>query len=312
MKIARLLAITVLMLNRRKVTAKELAEEFEVSIRTIYRDVDTLNAAGIPVVSWQGYEGGFCIPDEFKLRRHLFTFDDLVSVLTTLKGVNRTLNNREISAAIETLTALIPDEKEDLFSQKSDSFVVDITPWGGTPDLRNHITEIHNAVSSSSVIRFRYSDAGGRLSLRETEPHTLVYKGFGWYLIAYCRLREDFRIFKLNRMSDLEITENRFIRRPVDPDQFFNEGNDSRPLCHMELQFPLSMKLRVEESFPPTAISECENGDILVKISLPEDDWLHSMILSFGEDVRVISPEQLRFTLKEKIAKMMKNFSSQQ
>lgn len=309
MKIARLLAITVLMLNRRKVTARELAEEFEVSIRTIYRDVDTLNAAGIPVVSWQGYEGGFCIPDEFKLRRHLFTFDDLVSVLTTLKGVNQTLNNRDISAAIETLTALIPNEKEELFSQKSDSFIVDITPWGGYADLRNHITVIHSAVNDSRLIRFSYSNADGKRSERETEPHTLVYKGFGWYLIAYCRLREEFRIFKLNRISDIELLEERFIRRPLDPYRFFKQENDNRPLCNMVLRFPSCMKLRLEESFPPQAISTVENGDIRITLSLPEDEWLHSMILSFGEHVQIESPDHLKITLKNRAAKMLKNFS---
>lgn len=310
MKIARLLTMTVLMLNRRKITAKELAEEFEVSIRTIYRDVDTLNAAGIPVISWQGYEGGFCIPDEFKLSRQLFTFDDLVSVLTTLKGVNRTLNNRDVSTAIETLTSLVPDEKEELLHEKSNSFIVDITPWGGSPDLKNHITEIHEAVSGAYVTRFRYSSASGQSSIRETEPHTLVYKGFGWYLIAYCRLRDGFRIFKLNRINDLEVTDERFIRRKMDPHDFFKRENDTRPLCDMVLRFPGFMRLRLEESFSTYNITESENGDLLLSLSLPEDDWLYSMIFSFGEHVQVVSPDHLRDTLREKVTKMKQNFSS--
>ncbi len=112
MKIDRLLSMTILLLNRRKMTAPDLADYFEVSVRTVYRDVETLNRSGIPVVSFQGQGGGLCIPDHYKLSRQLLTFSDMVSILTTLKGVNQTMNNREITRAIEKITALIPPEKE--------------------------------------------------------------------------------------------------------------------------------------------------------------------------------------------------------
>ena len=103
MKIERLLAMTIMLLNRKKMTAKDLADYFEVSVRTIYRDVETLNQSNIPIVSYQGYDGGFCIPDHYKLSRQLLTFSDMLSILTTLKGVNQTLKNKDdIQAVVDS------------------------------------------------------------------------------------------------------------------------------------------------------------------------------------------------------------------
>ncbi len=306
MKIDRLLAMTVMMLNRRKVTAKELSEQFGVSLRTVYRDVETMNSAGIPVVSWQGYDGGFTIPDSYKLSRQLFTFDDLVSVLSTLKGVNKTLQNSDISAATETLQALIPDDKEELYERHNNSFMVDISPWGGSSDLKEHISDIHQAISDSFIIKFSYRDSSGSESFRRVEPHTLVYKGYGWYLLAYCCLRNGFRIFKLNRIDHLEICNDIFQRRKVEPDLYFNQNQDSRAALKMILRFHDSMTNRVEEMFSRDSISADEEGMLRVSTSLPEDEWLYSMILSFGEKVEIISPQCLREKIGDKIKKMQK------
>ncbi len=215
MKIERLLAITIMLLNRRKVTAKELSEYFGVSIRTIYRDVETLNHSGIPVISWQGYEGGFCISDNYKLSRQLLTFDDMLSILTTLKGINKTLKNRDIDNSIEKISALIPEDKEEAYQVHSDSFIIDISPWGANEIHEQVVQTVHQAIGNSLLISFKYIGANGKESDRIVEPHTLVMKSFSWYLLAFCKLRNEFRVFRLQRMHNVEISNEHFVRRKV-------------------------------------------------------------------------------------------------
>lgn len=309
MKIERLLAMTVMMLNRRKVTAPELSDYFGVTVRTIYRDVETLNASGIPVVSYQGYEGGFCIAENFKLSRQLLTFDDMVSLLSLLKGINHTLNNRDVASVIEKITALIPDNREEEYKKQSSSFMIDITPWGSSATHDSLISNLHSAVSESRVIHFSYISAQGEGSTRTVEPHAMVLKSFTWYMIGFCRLREEFRVFRLSRIRNLQLESTRFLRRSFDPYEFFKEPKDSRPQVKLTLQFSTRVAFRVEEMFNDAIVKRDDNY-IVVSFDLPEDDWLLGMILTYGDDVEVLEPAHIRSAVIEKIEKMKKVYTN--
>lgn len=293
LKIERLLAITVMLLNRRRVTAKELAERFEVSVRTIYRDVETLNGAGIPVVSSQGHAGGLAIPDNYKLSRQLLTFEDMLSLLTALKGVNRTLKNEDIERVIAKITALIPEEKEPLYRSHADSFVIDLSPWGTADLQRDKVQAVHGAVSRSVLLGFAYTGADGRASERLVEPHTMLYKGFTWYLLAWCRTRRDFRLFRLSRMRDVKPLPERFARRPLAPlDRFLEQ--DSRPPVELVLKFHPSLRVKLEEHIAPSQLREDGEGRLIATLTMPEDDWVLSFLLSFGDKLEVVSPPRWR------------------
>ncbi len=311
MKIDRLLSMTILLLNRRKMTAKDLADYFEVSVRTIYRDTETLNRSGIPIVSFQGYGGGFCIPDHYKLSRQILTFSDMVSIVTTLKGVNKTLNNKEIAQAIEKITALIPREKEDQFHQRENSFLIDIQPWGGPGQGHNQdlLGIIHDGVNLSREISFAYFKPGQPPEKRTIEPHTLVFKGWAWYVLGFCKSKEAFRIFKLSRMRDPILDDLYFIRKKVVPEQYFQRDNHPGPKTTFVLKFPESLRVLIEESFDPQTISpknnEIEANDhFLLTLTLPANNWIHSFILGFGPNIEVISPPELRAAIAAKIKKM--------
>lgn len=299
-----------MLLNRRKVTAKELSEYFGVSVRTIYRDVETLNHSGIPIISWQGFEGGFCISDNYKLSRQLLTFDDMLSILTTLKGINKTLKNRDIENSIEKITALIPEEREEDFQKHSDSFIIDISSWGGNEKSEQVVQLTHQAIGSSCLLSFEYIGAYGKRSKRTVEPHTLVMKSFSWYLLAFCKLRSEFRVFRLQRMKDVKILEEHFVRREVNPSQFFNTDNDSREKKRIELKFSDKVKQRVSELFDEEALIFNEDKSINATLKLPIDDWVHSLILNFGENVEVLKPKTLREDISKKIKKMHKIYSN--
>ncbi len=309
MKIERLLSIIVLLLNRRRTTAQELSERFEVSVRTIYRDIETLNGAGIPVISTQGHEGGLAIPDNYKLSRQLLTFDDMLSLLTTLQGVNKTMQNSDLQRIIEKITALIPEDKEQHYRTHGDSFVIDIAPWGMTCNLRETVQMVHETVSKSLLLGFSYTGAGGLDSHRIVEPHTLIYKSFTWYLLAYCRKRKAFRLFRLSRMRDLAPTQEHFLRREVASLSSFTE-QESRPLVEIMVRFNPAIRVKVEEHFASSQLHYAEDGYITATLTFPEDDWILSFLLSFGSDAEVLSPPRWREAIRKKLTKTQKLYSN--
>lgn len=307
MKIERLLALTVMLLNRKRVAAKELADYFGVTIRTIYRDIDTLNASGIPVISYQGFEGGFCIADNYKLTRQLLTFDDIVSLLTLLKGVNRTLKNREVDQIIEKITALIPSDKEEEYERGNNSFILDISPWGANVPTEHLLADLHRAITFSHRISFTYISGSGVVTSRTVEPYTLVLKSFTWYVIAFCTLRKEFRLFKVIRMKDCTVQEERFVRQPFNPHDLFSSGVDSRVSVTLRLKFSQEVAYKVEEMFPSTVIKK-EPDSLIVEMTMPFDEWVIGMILSFGSDVTIVEPAELRDVVYQKIVAMQQNY----
>ena len=271
MKIERLLAITVMLLNRRKVTATELSQHFGVSVRTIYRDFDTLNSAGIPVISQQGFEGGYGIPENYKLSRQLLTYDDMVSILTTLKGVNNTLNNSDIAAIIEKISTLIPAEKKEIYKQQLNSFIIDLSPWG-EDHLSSLIEPVHRATEDSQILQISYTNSQGEKTERKVEPHALVLKNFSWYLLAFCKMKNGFRVFRLSRISTPVILNQQFIRKDIDPLSYFKPDADSRQPVQLHLRFSENVRFRIEESFLHDQIFQVSDSKIELKVNLPADD----------------------------------------
>ncbi len=309
MKIDRLLAITVMLLNRRRATARELADHFAVSVRTIYRDIESINAAGIPIVSYQGHEGGFCIMDNYKLNRQLLTFQDMLSILTALKGVNTTLRDRDLHNAIEKIQSLIPDEKEPDYARHADQFVMEILPWGCGDLQQERIQKIYASIAESKQLSFTYRDMKRHVSRRTVEPMTLVFKPPGWYLFAFCLKRNDYRVFKLSRMREVRPLEQTFTRKETTYHQFFAPDYDKRPTVAITLKFypPLSQSL--DEWFQEKPRYH-PDGSAIIVFTMPADEWVYSLILSFGEYVEVLSPAHIREKVAAKTKKMVDRYTN--
>jgi predicted DNA-binding transcriptional regulator YafY len=303
MKIERLLSIIVILLNRRRITAKELAERFEVSIRTIYRDIASLNGAGIPIISNQGYAGGLSIPESYKLSKQLLTPRDLDAMISTLEGVNQGMAHKDLQRIIEMLVSLLPKEDEARIATRHRSLVVDLTPWGPMETPNQMMQVVQRAVDDTRLLAFRYKDSSGKSTNRTVEPHTLVYKAYAWYLVAYCRLRSDFRIFRLSRISDPHLGDGSFlVRDPGDIHRFFQFN--CAPLQPVVLRFSPTMGTRVEDSFPGAELSHDEDGFITVRLKLPDDPWILAFILGFGADAEILAPESLRQKMKKNLVKI--------
>ncbi len=297
-KLHRLLALTMLLVNRDRVSAQELAEYFEVSPRTIYRDIETLCQAGIPVVSFQGARGGFGVMENYRLDRHVLSAGEMYAIVTALKGVGRTVGSGRARDLAEKIKALIP--RQDLSHLDRDrKFLLDLQPWAQNPRLRRKLEVLDRAIDETMLVSFAYTNVKGESGRRLVEPMTLILKGHLWYLHGFCRKRQDFRLFKLSRMRDLAVTGEVFTRRWCDLDDYpldraWDTGEPPPPLLEITLRFAPRVRVRVEDQFDADEIEVAADGSLLIKAVYPEEEWVYGLILGFGEDVEVLGPERLR------------------
>ncbi|MBN2007737.1 YafY family transcriptional regulator [candidate division KSB1 bacterium] len=309
MRIDRMLAITVMLLNRHRISARELADKFEVSIRTVYRDIEAINMAGIPVVSFSGNNGGFGILDTYKLDRQLLTLNDMTSILAALKGVNTTLEDRELDTTIEKIQNLVPKDKEKHVQQHLEQVVIDITPLGYTKRQKARLQIVQQATTRSRLLEFEYRNSRGETVTRIVEPLTLLFKGYAWYLYAFCRLKNDYRLFRLSRMKDPKMLEQEFIRKEKSYQEFGTFEPDTNKWTRLVLKFSPNVRFRVEDYFEDESIEIQPNGDLIVTITTPEDDWVYSLILGYCEHVEVLEPDHVRDIIKQKAYKIFSHYS---
>jgi predicted DNA-binding transcriptional regulator YafY len=310
MRIDRMLAITVILLNRDRISARELADKFEVSVRTIYRDIDAINLAGIPVVSYPGNDGGFGIMENYRIDRQLLTLNDMLTILTALKGINTGLEDREVDAAIEKISSLVPKEKADEVKLFFKQMVIDIAPYGRSEKYKEILKTIQRSIFNNHIIRIIYTNAKGERLERTIEPLTLIMKGNTWYLFAFCRKRNDFRIFRLSRIKSIEILDQTFVRKDVSHEKYINENDEARKAALIVLKFSPEARVRVEDYFDEDQMEILENGDIIVRVAYPEDEWVYSFILGYGEHVEVLEPPHIKKIIFNKAKKILDYYKS--
>jgi predicted DNA-binding transcriptional regulator YafY len=311
MRIDRMLAITIMLLNRGRISARELAEKFEVSVRTVYRDIDAINMAGIPVISYPGNEGGFGIMENYKLDRQLLTLNDMLTILTALKGIDTGLIHKEVESAIEKIQSLVPKEKAGQAEQFFNQMAIDVAPYGLSKRYRERLDLFRKAITNNLPVQIKYLNAKGDMQERVIEPMTLIMKGYTWYLFAFCRNRDDYRIFKISRIKEASILDQPFRRRAASYKDYFTDG-DALPATPITLKFSHRARVKVEDYFDEESIERLENGDMIVKVSYPEDEWVYSFILSYGEHVEVLDPPHLKEIIKEKARQILRLYNSRE
>ncbi|MBE6057361.1 YafY family protein [Clostridium sp.] len=312
MKINRLLAIVVILLNREKISASELAEKFEVSVRTIYRDIEAINLAGIPIVSQIGNNGGFYIIDNYKINHQLLTLEDMISIIEALKNMNRFLDDKNVEVAIEKVKNIIPKEKKEVFDLHFEQMFIDTLPWGfkkcEEENLKYKI--IHDAIDLKKCIAFDYRNSKSEYNWREAEPLTLVFKGFYWYLFSFCKLKNDYRFFKLSRMENLALLDEKINKNRISYKEYIDINKTQEVPTRIVLKFNEKVRYRVDDCFHKDDIKIQEDGSIIVDTYFLEDEWVYSMILSYGEYVEVIEPNHIREIIKNKCKKINDIYSN--
>lgn len=308
----RLLAITMMLLNRKRISAKELSERFEISLRTVYRDIETIMQAGIPILSHAGVNGGYEIMEQYRLDRQFLSIEELQSIIVGLKGISVGIGEQEVGMLLDKVGALVAKSEHSTLAELNNQFVIDPNPWCSSRD-KDKLHCIRSATRQRQLLRFVYTDFQSRLSTRTVEPMTIVMKGFSWYLHAFCLLRQEFRIFRLSRMKDIQLLPEQFIRRPepVLTLRYEHEHQASPASVKLVLQLQPDARAQAEDYFGAEQMVTQPDGTLLVTSQQPEGTWLYHMLLSYGPSLRIVEPVRVADIVKEKARQIVALYAAE-
>lgn len=291
MKLDRLLGILTILLQKDRVTAPELAEKFEVSRRTIGRDIDALCMSGIPVVSHQGNGGGISIAEGFKLDKSVLTADELSGIIAALKGIGSVSEQSNIERILDKLHA-----NTDAVVSMSEPIIIDLAShYKG--QLTDKIELIKSAVLYGQIIEFDYFYEKGE-SHRHIEPYFVIFQWKAWYVFGFCLERSDFRLFKLGRLWNLRLCDERFVPRDIpsekqDTKAWFREDKENKLVA----LFDASEKHLLIEAYGLHCYEETDEG-LHFEIKFTKRDYILAWLLGFGGKVKVLEPEFIVEDLK--------------
>ena len=300
----RLISIIMLLLERKTVSANQLADTFGVSTRTIYRDLDTIGQAGIPIVTRMGANGGVSIMEQYKVDKRLFTTSDIASLLIGLGGVRSALSGEEIGATLAKVRGLIPEEQLAEIEFQSNQIAIDLTPWAKDAHLSGYLTLIKTAMTGRRTLRFDYTNARGGSTSREVEPYRLLHKGDGWYLQGYCLLRREFRTFRIYRMTNAELADTVFTPRKFDPAALEISEAASPPMVEVTFRFDEAVKPDVVGFYGDGVIESCGDGTYLAKVMLFDNPRGYHALLYMGEHCECLAPDYVRAYIGERARAM--------
>lgn len=286
MKIDRLIGIIMILLQQEKVTAPELARRFEVSRRTIGRDIEDICRAGIPIITMQGYDGGIAIADSYKVDQTFFTQEEMEAVLYGLKGMDSVSKTSYFAKMVEKLSTkehrILTDE----------SIVIDLASHAGY-GLAEKIDSIREAIRQKRLLSFRYFSPRGEM-LRRIEPYRLFFKWSAWYVFGYCLDRQDFRLFKLNRLWEIAAAEpfspREIPAEKLELDRYFA----AEERFHLKAVFAEGCKYRLIEEYGVGCYKADGAGGLLFEWDFVDYANMREWIFSFGDQVTILAPEALR------------------
>lgn len=297
MKIDRLIGILSILLQREKVTAAELAEKFEVSRRTIIRDIEDICKAGIPVVTESGRGGGISIIEDFKIDRTIFSSEEIQIILAGLHGFD--------SVAVSGRYRQIADKLLVNHTQTDGQIIIDLSAWD-KPGCRDKIELIKTAMDHAEKITFKYV-AGNGERVREIEPYHLIFQWADWYVWGYCDIRKDYRLFKLSRMNDLKRTEKIQEKRDV-PKYSCGKQFDRKEEVQAVVKFDVDLKWRIADAFGTDSLQTDEKGNILINMKWSDKQSFFQYILSFGDKAEILLPAEYRKEFKKFLSKISKKY----
>ena len=300
MKIERLIGILSILLQKDKITAQELASKFEVSRRTILRDVAALSMAGIPILSEQGQGGGISIMEGYKVDRTVLSSEDMKAILTGLQSLDSVSGTNRYRQLMERISINSSDT-----INVDNHIIIDLSNWDKSA-VTDKIELIKTAIEQTKKIAFHYFSQNGE-SERMIEPYHLVFQWKDWYVWGYCTKREDYRMFKLTRMTELTLTDEKNPDRIV-PEYICKKLWDNIDGIEVVVKFDNSVKWRIIDEFGVDSLKYNEHGDIIVTITWSNISALYQYILSFGDKAEIITPMEYRQNFAQFLKKMQKKY----
>lgn len=312
MKIDRLVSMIMFLLDRGRIGAQELAEMFEISPRTVYRDIDAINMAGIPVRSIPGAGGGFEIMPEYKIDHKVFSTADLSAILTGLSGLSNVVRGDELAGAFAKVKSVIPADRAKDIELKVNQICIDLSPWMDSGNIQPYLEIIKTALQESKLLAFDYIAHHGNKTVRIVEPYQFVLKSSHWYLQGYCRERNDFRLFRLSRMASLQMREETFTPRQFQKPQL--EFDDILETMQTRIT------LRIHKSVMDRVLDYCTYDDVspdgdehyVVSFPFVENDYHYDILLSFGAQCEYLEPPHVRGEMKRKVQEIAALYASKQ
>lgn len=277
----QLFQIIYLLIEKGTLTAGELAEKLEVSVRTVYRAVDKLSAAGVPIYAAQGRKGGIQLVPGYVFDRSLLSQAEQKEIVFALQSM-RALN-ADTGTALERLSSFFQHKESDWIE-------VDYSHWASGEQDRETFRKIKAGILEHRLLSFAYDSTSGERTLRKAEPMRLNFKGGAWYLQAYCLKRQEFRIFKIKRMGNVQLLDESFQPR-VNPDKEIGEAGDN---IHLKFRFTEKAAYRVRDEFDQAAVKVNADGSFETEVDFPYSDWVLGYALSFGAQAEVLEPEEIR------------------
>lgn len=300
MKVDRLVSIIMTLLDKKRIGARELADMFEVSFRTIYRDIDAISMAGIPIRSISGVGGGFEIMPEYKIDKNIFSTADLSAILMGLSNLSSIVPGDELINVLAKIRSLIPAGRAKDIEIKTNQICIDLSAWSGNQNTRPYLHMMKAALENHKLLSFEYIAHHGNKTVRTVEPYQLVLKSSRWYFYGYCRSRNDYRLFRLSRMSNLRMEQETFIPRDY-----------QRPILNPAKiieTVQTEIKIRIHKSVLDRVLEFCTydhflpDGDEHYIVNFPfiENEYYYDILLSFGDKCECLEPLHIRAEMKRK------------
>jgi len=304
LKISRLIETTMILMSRQNVTAAELSRRFGVSVRTVYRDIDELSTAGVPVYCTRGAGGGISLLDGYTLDRAMISAGERESILF----------------ALQTLKAARYPEADSLLSKLGvlfhgaggDWIEVSFSPWDSDPNESDKFNIIRQALLGCRALEFSYWGARAERTERCVEPLKLFFQGQAWYLWGWDIRKSDYRMFRVSRIRSVRPTEigfDRAARLAAAEAQKAPAAPDPKPVVRLVMRFAPEALYRLYDSFDDAMIRQTPDGSYSVTVTFPEDEWVYGFILSFGDSVEVLSPPHIREILRDRAEKIREKYS---
>jgi predicted DNA-binding transcriptional regulator YafY len=289
-------------MNRGSVTARELAERFGVSTRTIYRDIDVLSTSGVPVYTNKGNNGGITLMENYTFSRAVVTENERDSILLALKTLQAT-KYPEIDTILEKIGSIFKN------AAGADWVHVEFSPWGSGPDENEKFVDIKRAILECRVVEYDYVNIDGVRSHRSLEPMLLEFKSRAWYIWGYCRKRQELRTFRISRIKNLRITGETFRRRTVEELQPDDASINEIQIVNLRLRFQPEVLHRLYDAYDDGMILRNPDGTFEIEVRYPLDDWVYGHIMSFGSSVEVLEPDFIRDGIRERMRKALEFYN---
>lgn len=288
MKIDRLIGILMLLINKEKITAKQLSEHFGVSVRTIQRDIDTLTLAGIPLYADVGVNGGYQLLEDYKLNKSFLNQSEASVLIGFLKSIEQAAPYDEVKSMLNKFDALNPDQ------ETVSKMVFQLNPGLNNKLFQKHLQCLSQGRDRLKKIRITYLNIDYQETSRIICPYTLVMYNSTWYIYAYCELRHDFRMFKLFRIKDCELMKEGFDLRPTPSPLPWEQTLDTnRPATKILLEIDKKLQGKLPEYFDPKSL-DIQEDKIIVHLNFPLDEWVYTLLMSLVPYVKILEPDFVR------------------